>query len=79
MFVTYRNFLWALDKKTGQPIASFGTDGRIDLREGLDQPAEGLSVSASTPGVVFEDLLIMRQQRAGDAAGHRRATSAPST
>ena len=37
VFVTYRNFLWALDRKTGQPIASFGTDGRIDLREGLGQ------------------------------------------
>jgi len=59
VFVTYRSFLWALDRKTGQPIASFGREGRIDLREGLDQPAEGLSVSASTPGAIFEDLLIM--------------------
>ncbi|HTK28611.1 MAG TPA: pyrroloquinoline quinone-dependent dehydrogenase [Vicinamibacterales bacterium] len=59
VFVTYRNFLWALDRKTGEPIPSFGADGRIDLREGLDQPAEKLTVSASTPGVVFEDLLIM--------------------
>jgi quinoprotein glucose dehydrogenase len=59
VFVTYRSFLWALDKRTGQPIKSFGADGRIDLREGLDQPSERLSVSASTPGVVFEDLLIM--------------------
>lgn len=59
LFVSYRNFLWALDRKTGRPIASFGSEGRIDLREGLDQPAERLSVSASTPGVVFEDLLIM--------------------
>ena len=59
VFVTYRNFLFALNKKTGQPIQSFGSDGRIDLREGLGRPAEGLSVSASTPGVVFEDLLIM--------------------
>ncbi len=59
VFVTYRTFLWALDRKTGTPIASFGTNGRIDLREGLDQPAETLTVSASTPGVVFEDLLIM--------------------
>ncbi len=59
VFVSYRNFLWALDKTTGQPIASFGTDGRIDLREGLGRPPAGLSVSASTPGVVFEDLLIM--------------------
>ncbi|HEX8030057.1 MAG TPA: pyrroloquinoline quinone-dependent dehydrogenase [Vicinamibacterales bacterium] len=59
VFVTYRNFLFALDKKDGQPIASFGSNGRIDLREGLGKPAEGLSVSASTPGVVFEDLLIL--------------------
>lgn len=59
VFVTYRNFLFALDRKTGQPIASFGTNGRIDLREGLGRPAERLSVSASTPGVVFEDLLIL--------------------
>ena len=59
VFVSYRNFLWALDKTTGQPIVSFGAKGRIDLREGLGKPAEGLSVSASTPGVVFEDLLIL--------------------
>jgi len=59
VFVTYRSFLWALDKKNGQPIPTFGSGGRIDLRENLDQPAEKLTVSASTPGVVFEDLLIM--------------------
>ena len=59
VFVSYRSFLYALDRKTGRPIASFGKDGRIDLREGLGVPAEKLSVSASTPGVVFEDLLIM--------------------
>ena len=59
VFVTYRNWLYALDKKTGLPIASFGTAGRIDLREGLGMAAERASVSASTPGQVFEDLLIM--------------------
>ena len=56
---TYRNYLYALDKRTGVPIPSFGTNGRVDLREGLDQPAEPISISASTPGVVFEDLFIM--------------------
>jgi len=59
VLVTYRNFLIALDKTTGLPISSFGTAGRVDLREGLGKPAAGLSVSASTPGVVFEDLLIL--------------------
>jgi quinoprotein glucose dehydrogenase len=59
VFVTHRNFLWALDRKTGQPIPSFGKEGKIDLREGLDRPIEKMSVSASTPGVIFEDMLIM--------------------
>src|SRR6185503_6288143 len=59
VFVSYRSFLYALDKNTGQPIPAFGTGGRIDLREGLDQPAERLSVSASTPGSIFEDTIIM--------------------
>jgi quinoprotein glucose dehydrogenase len=55
----YRNRLYALDRETGEPIPSFGVDGVVDLREGLGRPVDGLSVSASSPGVVFEDLLIM--------------------
>jgi quinoprotein glucose dehydrogenase len=59
VFVTYRNWLYALNTATGQPIASFGRNGRVDLREGLGRQADRLTVSASTPGVVFDDLLIM--------------------
>ena len=59
LLFTYRNKLWALDRKTGKPITTFGTDGSVDLREGLGRNAQTLSVSASTPGVVFEDLLII--------------------
>ncbi len=55
----YRNRLYALDRATGQPVPTFGKDGQVDLREGLGRPVEGLSVSASSPGVVFEDLLIL--------------------
>ena len=58
VFATYRNFLYALERATGKPIATFGTDGRIDLREGLGLPVERVSVSASTPGSIFEDLII---------------------
>jgi len=76
VFVTYRSFLYALDKRTGKPIPSFGTDGRIDMREGLGRPAERLSVSASTPGAVFEDLLIMGSsvpETLPGSPGHLRA------
>jgi quinoprotein glucose dehydrogenase len=59
VFVTYRNFLYALDRATGKPLPTFGVAGRIDLREGLGRPADRLSVSASSPGVIFEDLLIL--------------------
>jgi quinoprotein glucose dehydrogenase len=55
----YRNRLYALDRRTGKPIPTFGTNGWVDLREGLGRPVEGLSVSASTPGVVFDGMLIM--------------------
>ena len=55
----YRYRLFALDRKTGKPIPSFGNNGIVDLRAGLGRPVEGLSVSASTPGVVFENLLII--------------------
>lgn len=55
----YRNRLYALDKRTGRPIPTFGDSGWVDLRQGLGRPMDGLSVSASTPGVVFGDLLIM--------------------
>jgi quinoprotein glucose dehydrogenase len=59
VFATQRNNLWALDRQTGKPIPTFGHNGRVDLREGLDRPVEGLSVSASTPGVIFEGMLIL--------------------
>ena len=59
LFVSYRNFLFALDRKTGKPIPSFGQDGRIDLREGLGMPVERASVSASTPGAIFENTIII--------------------
>ncbi len=56
---SYRTRLYALDRVTGEPISTFGDGGWIDLREGLGRPVEGLSVGASTPGVVFEDVIII--------------------
>src|SRR5262249_23590947 len=35
-----RNMLYAIDARTGKAIASFGADGRVDLRQGLDRDPE---------------------------------------
>ncbi len=51
--------LWALDAKTGRPIASFGQAGRTDLRAGLAHGGSGGDVTSPTPGAIFEDLLIV--------------------
>jgi quinoprotein glucose dehydrogenase len=54
------NFLYALDAATGKPIPDFGDAGRIDLRENLGrEPASANSIVLTSPGVVFEDLIIV--------------------
>ena len=54
------NFLQAIDARTGQSIMNFGVNGRVDLRDGLGRDPESLTlVQSTTPGRVFEDLLIL--------------------
>ncbi len=68
--------LHALDADTGQSIADFGMDGRVDLHDGLGRDASKLHVGSSTPGVIYRDLIIVgtRLSEALPAApGHIRA------
>ena len=52
-------YLFAIDPSTGRLITTFGKDGAIDLREGLRGDPAGFYVSLTTPGIVFEDELIL--------------------
>nr|WP_317046503.1 PQQ-binding-like beta-propeller repeat protein [Adhaeribacter arboris] len=72
--------LYAINAKTGQKIESFGKNGTVDLHEGLqtnlDHDVSKLSVTASTPGVVYKNTIVMGSSvsESGDAApGHIRA------
>lgn len=53
------NFLYALDAKTGKPIATFGKAGRIDLRENLGRNADANSIVLTSPGIVYKDLIFV--------------------
>ncbi|MBL0158963.1 MAG: pyrroloquinoline quinone-dependent dehydrogenase [Bryobacterales bacterium] len=69
-------WLYALNAKTGQPVTSFGAKGRVDLRENLGRDSSALTVTLSTPGVVFEDKLIIGRlvsEGLPAAPGHIRA------
>jgi quinoprotein glucose dehydrogenase len=59
IFLPASHWLYALDARTGALIKTFGQDGRVDLREGLGRPLEDMSISATSPGIVYQDLLIM--------------------
>ncbi len=69
--------LRAIDARTGKPIATFGNNGMVDLREGLGRDPKSLTVLQSmSPGRVFEDLLILgtaTNQGYGSAPGDIRA------
>ncbi|MGA3187028.1 MAG: pyrroloquinoline quinone-dependent dehydrogenase [Bryobacteraceae bacterium] len=69
--------LHAIDARTGKDIASFGTNGSVDLKAGLGRDPKTLSlVQSTTPGRVFEDLLILgsaTNQGYGSAPGDIRA------
>ncbi|MDQ8203798.1 PQQ-binding-like beta-propeller repeat protein [Pelagicoccus sp. SDUM812003] len=65
-------YLIAIDPGTGRRIADFGVDGRVDLKAELGRDVEGYQVQANTPGVVFENLIIM-----GMRVGEGPAPSAP--
>ena len=52
-------YLYALDAVTGKPIASFGEQGRIDLRKNLRGDYQSQSVVLTSPGIVYQDLIIV--------------------
>lgn len=54
------NYLQEIDARTGKSIAQFGTNGHVDLREGLGRKPESLTlVQSYNPGCIFENLLIL--------------------
>jgi quinoprotein glucose dehydrogenase len=77
VFFGFQEWLYSIDAKTGQPDKSFGIEGRVDLRQGLDrEDAKNLSVGISTPGIIYRDLLIVGSivsETLPAAPGHIRA------
>lgn len=59
IFFAARQYLYSLDANSGQPITSFGERGRIDLRRDLGRDPSLMLVSATSPPVIYKDLLIV--------------------
>jgi quinoprotein glucose dehydrogenase len=60
LYVGAKYWLHAIHARTGQPVKEFGQNGRIDLRQGFKgRDPETLSLTNTTPGVIYKDLLIL--------------------
>ena len=58
IFMSAGPYLYALNADNGALIGSFGREGKVDLREGLGRDPAKLAVWATSPGIIFKDLLI---------------------
>ncbi|MEX2566983.1 MAG: PQQ-binding-like beta-propeller repeat protein, partial [Cyclobacteriaceae bacterium] len=52
------SFIYALNANNGKIIKEFGKEGKVSLNEGLGRDASKLSVRSTSPGTVYQDLLI---------------------
>jgi quinoprotein glucose dehydrogenase len=59
ILVAVMNFVYALDPATGKPIPGFGEKGRIDLRENLGRDPKSQWTPLTTPGIIYQDLVIV--------------------
>ncbi len=66
IFVVSRHWLYALDAGTGARVTGFGDAGRVDLREGLGRDPREVSISPTTPGIIYRDLLILGSMMSED-------------
>jgi quinoprotein glucose dehydrogenase len=58
IFATYRDQLWAIRAKTGEPVAEFGNKGMLDLKENFDHDMSKLTFKHTSPVVVYKDVVI---------------------
>ncbi len=72
IFFAGGTYLYAINATNGQLVKSFGRDGKIDLREGLDRDVFFLFVTASSPGIIYRDLIIL-----GSSVGEGPGPAAP--
>jgi quinoprotein glucose dehydrogenase len=60
IIVGVMNYVYALNAKIGNPIATFGENGRIDLRQNLGrEPASEQSIFLTSPPIVYKDLFVV--------------------
>jgi quinoprotein glucose dehydrogenase len=59
VFVTAGHDLFSIDAKTGKVDERFGVSGKVDLRDAFDAKDREVSLTVTSPGTIYKDLLIL--------------------
>ncbi|MBC7510291.1 MAG: PQQ-binding-like beta-propeller repeat protein [Ferruginibacter sp.] len=76
IFYTAGSSLCCVNALTGTLVKDFGTSGKIDLHEGLDRDVKDLFITSTSPGIIYNDIIILGSrvdEGAAAAPGHLRA------
>ena len=68
--------LYAVNAVTGKPIATFGVEGKVSMNVGMRNAADKISVRPTSPGIVYNNLLILGTEVSelyGGQPGYERA------
>ena len=68
--------LYSVNALDGKLVKDFGAGGKVDLHEGLDRDVKDLFITATSPGIIYKDIIIMGSrvdEGAAAAPGHIRA------
>ncbi len=52
-------YLTALDVDTGKPVAGFGSDGHVDLLDGLRRPVARFQFGVNSPPIIVGDVVVV--------------------
>lgn len=59
ILMTAGHYLIAVNAVTGKSVTSFGVNGKVDLNVGMRDDPGKISVSATSPGVIYKNLIIL--------------------
>ena len=76
LFFTADHYLYSVNLTDGTLDQTFGDEGKLDIKKGLGRDVDNLFLNSNSPGIIYEDLVIMGSrvsESTGAAPGHIRA------
>ena len=67
VFYAAGSTLFCIDADTGLPIEGFANNGKLDLHKDLDRDTSQMYIAMTTPGIIFQDLIIVGSRVNEDA------------